>query len=221
MKNEFVFKEVSGDLVYVGDFDGLYKSEADPWGQSASSDAPMDLFYRRSREMVASIIESIVPTKNIKILEVGCGHGHSTRDLAARLPMSTVIGMDISHRAISEARNLYPSFDFLQGDIRALSAENLAGYDVVVLHQMLWYVLNDLPLVLQNSRHLLRPTDSAVCLVTQAFPREQRYGKNVLDGYEGAIKYFKSIPGVHLVHSAYSDLANLPHIDCHFALNFQ
>jgi 2-polyprenyl-3-methyl-5-hydroxy-6-metoxy-1,4-benzoquinol methylase len=221
MKSDFVFKEVSGNLVYVGDFEGLYQSEADPWGQSATAGVPMDLFYRHSRERLASIIELVAPTQKLEILEVGCGHGHSTQDLADRLSMANVIGMDVSHTAITEAKRRYPNLDFMHGDIREQSSTNSTKYDVVVLHQMLWYVLNDLPLVLQEARSLLRAKDDSVCLVSQAFPREQRYGKNVFDGYEGAVKYFKSIPGVHLVHSAYSDFANLPHIDCHFALKFQ
>lgn len=221
MKNGFVFKEVAGDLVYVGDFEGLYQSEADPWGQSAAVGTPMDLFYRRSREMVASIIESFVPENKLQVLEIGCGHGHSTRDLAARLPLTKVSGMDISYTAIAEAKKLYPSIDFIQGDIRLPNTVKLGEYDVVVLNQMLWYVLIDLQLVLRNTRRLLRTDETSVCLISQAFPREQRYGKNVMDGYEGAIRYFKMAPKVHLIHSSYSDIANLPHIDCHFALRLQ
>jgi hypothetical protein len=38
-KDEFIFQEDrDGTLQFVGDFDGLYASDIDPWGQSAKGD---------------------------------------------------------------------------------------------------------------------------------------------------------------------------------------
>lgn len=220
MSNNFVFKEESGHLVYVGDFEGLYQSESDPWGQSASSGSAMDAFYKQSRGAVAHIIGTAFPHTNISILEVGCGLGHSTAYLSGCIENSTLTGMDISSTAILAAQKLHPSLHFVQGDIRQQSVFE-AHYDVVLLHQMLWYVLDDLPQVLHHARQALKPQPSSICLISQAFPREQRYGKDVLNGYEGAIQYFKNQSGIHLLHSTYSDQPSLPHIDCHFVLHFQ
>lgn len=221
MKNEFVFKESNGALVYVGDFEGLYQNETDPWGQSATADTPMDHYYKHSRQTLATLIQGIAPAGEFKVLEVGCGHGHSTQDLATRLPRAQITGMDISHTAVEGAQKLFPTMAFVQGDIRAAQTQHLKAFDLVVLHQMLWYVLDDIEAVVANTHHLLRDHDAAACIITQAFPREQRFGKAVMDGFEGAVKCFKAMPGVRLSQALYSDWEHLPHMDCHFLVQFR
>ena len=136
------------------------------------------------------------------------------------MPSATITGMDISSKAIADAKKLYPDIRFFNCDIRTLGNEILDKYNVVLLHQMLWYVLDDLELVLENCRNATCLNKPSIFLISQAFPREQRFGRNLFTGYEGAITYFKCLPNVRMVHSVYSDFSSFPHIDCHFALEF-
>lgn len=220
MSNEFIFKEESGNLLYIGDFEGLYKKESDPWGQSGLTGSSMDIFYQRSRNSIAQIIHNLFDDKKISILEIGCGLGHSTAYLAERIPNATFTGIDISETAIDGARKLYSNHLFMQGDIlEEPKIKNL--YDIVLLHQMLWYVVDDLEKVICHARLHLKPRDSSIIIISQAFPRIQRYGKNILNGYEGAVEYFKSQLDFNLIHTSYNDSVNLPHIDCHFVMQFK
>jgi hypothetical protein len=108
----------------------------------------------------------------------------------------------------------------LQGDVREpLKLNNL--YDIVLLHQMLWYVVDDLEKVIHHARQQLTPQPSSIVIISQAFPRAQRFGKEVLNGYEGAVEYFKSQPGFNLIHTRYDDSKALPHIDCHFVIQYK
>jgi 2-polyprenyl-3-methyl-5-hydroxy-6-metoxy-1,4-benzoquinol methylase len=218
MSNQFVFKEESGNLLFIGDFEGLYKKESDPWGQSAATGSSMDSFYRKSRDSIVHIVHNLFDNnKKICILEIGCGLGHSTAYLSEGIQCATFTGIDISETAINEARKLYPNNLFIQGDIRETPKTN-SLYDVVLLNQMLWYVLNDLDKVLRHARQHLNHQEASVIIISQAFPRVQRYGKKILNGYEGAVEYFKSQSEFNLIHTRYDDRVDLPHIDCHFIL---
>ena len=58
LKDEFVFrKNQNGKLCFVGDFDGLYDSNIDPWGQSANTDIDYKKYYNFSRTRI--VIQSI------------------------------------------------------------------------------------------------------------------------------------------------------------------
>ena len=49
VSKEYVFKNVKGDqLAFVGDFEGFYKNEDDPWGQKGG-DARLNEYYQYSR----------------------------------------------------------------------------------------------------------------------------------------------------------------------------
>lgn len=217
MKN-FVFREDNGELKLVGDWDNLYTSEEDPWGQSSSSGSLMDPFYVRSRSKIVDIIRHHVqPSSGYKILEIGCGLGFFTQDLKLHFPMSSVVGSDISEAALRKARLLFPDVSFVQGDIRKDRFIECIkeSKDVILLNQLLWYVVNELNQVLLNTFSLLSDPSSVV-VISQAFPRQQRYGKDKLDGFEGAVKFFKTVSCLRLIECSYLDDPALPHIDVHF-----
>ena len=60
VKDEFVFREDrEGKLQFVGDFDALYASDIDSWGQSADGDLNYKKYYDFSRARLAGVIKSI------------------------------------------------------------------------------------------------------------------------------------------------------------------
>ncbi|MFB0584303.1 class I SAM-dependent methyltransferase [Aeromonas salmonicida] len=211
---EFIFKKNSNDqLLFVGDFDGYYRSENDPWGQSASS--TMSRYYSLSRERLMALI-SKVDTKD-HILEIGCGLGYVTAMIAENLKSSHVYGMDISEVAIENARHKFTNLTFIQADISDLTISNLpqSTYDIIVLNQLLWYILEPLPIVLSNIFLLLK--DNGHLIISNAFAREQNYGVHIIDHFHGAAAYFSHLKNFKLLHAAFYNDGE-EHDDGHFLL---
>ncbi len=57
--------------------------------------------WRASATELARLLEDLGPTR---IIDLGCGPGVSTFELARRLPAATLIGLDIAPRMLNEAR---------------------------------------------------------------------------------------------------------------------
>ena len=62
----------------------------------------------------ASVIELLGPKSGERILDLGCGTGQLTAQIAET--GATVVGLDNSPAMIDEARRLYPDLDFQLGD---------------------------------------------------------------------------------------------------------
>jgi len=187
ISENYVFRERGdGGLEMVGDFDGLYRAEADPWGQSGG-DARMGDYYRYSRANIIRLLAGL-PARP-RVLEVGCGLGQVCRQIADAGVAAGVAGADVSPVAIEKARGLHPDIQFLVADVTAPGfARTVGTWDVVILNQLLWYVLEGLPQVLVNAREVLK--DDGWLLITNAFLREpQRYGAAIVDGFDGLIRY--------------------------------
>jgi ubiquinone/menaquinone biosynthesis C-methylase UbiE len=76
-----------------------------------------------------------------RVLEVGCGTGAVTRELANWPGVAEVIGVDPSPTFLAAARGLDPPSNvrFVEGDARALAVED-RSVDVVVFHTTLCHV---------------------------------------------------------------------------------
>ena len=88
-------------------------------------------------------------------------------------------------------------------------------FDTVIFEQILWYILEGIDDAVKNTTHLLKNDGNLI--VSNAFSREQRYGKAIIDGYPGAVKYFSSLSNLTLVASHYYD-DGLRNTDAHFLL---
>ena len=190
VSKDFVFRaEKGGRLSFVGDFEGFYNSVDDPWGQKGT-DSRLNEYYNFSRSNLINTIDLLVKSeeKSTDILEVGCGLGYVLSKLGARLPANVkVAGMDISPTAIEKAKNLFPLLDFITGDICSehLKVEN--KYDIVIMSQILWYILEKLPQVFTNIDSLLK--NHGLLVFVNAFLKEQKYGKEIIDGFDGLLRY--------------------------------
>src|SRR6185295_9037236 len=76
----------------------------------------------RSKEQFASILDAHVPLAGKRVLEIGCGAGHYTSQLAPLC--GELVAIDPRADAIDEARAklVFPNISF-----RVLSAEQLSG----------------------------------------------------------------------------------------------
>ena len=188
-KDEFIFQEGrDGKLQFVGDFDGLYASDIDPWGQSAKGDLNYKKYYEFSRARLARAIKSIENKK--AVLEIGCGMGFGLNFLADTLSGSSLSGVDISARAIEQARKNFPKHNFMVGDIGSSKFVLEQKYDLVIFNQILWYILENLETAVYSAHKLLR--SGGHFLICNGYLKEQRYGVDIVDGYNGVQKFMET-----------------------------
>ena len=192
VSKDYVFKEENSKMHFVGDFEGFYKNIDDPWGQEGM-DSRLNEYYTFSRSNLLNTIKSLVNSeeKSIDILEVGCGLGYVSSKLQTELSGNVnVTGMDISPTAIEKAKTLFPSLEFIVGDIRSECLNVGKKYDIVIMVEVLWYILEKLPQVFVNIDSLLK--DGGFLVFSNGFLREQKYGREIIDGFDGLIRYMSS-----------------------------
>jgi SAM-dependent methyltransferase len=96
----------------------------------------------------------------VSLLDIGCGPGTITIDLAARVEPGTVLGIDRERAVITEAKRLRPAgssanVKFTTGDVYSLQLDD-QSFDVVHAHQVLQH-LTDPVAALVEMRRVLRP----------------------------------------------------------------
>src|SRR5437879_5029100 len=69
-----------------------------------------------------SLIELLDPKPGERILDLGCGTGHLTAQIAKR--GAEVLGMDSSAEMIQEASRLYPNLCFQVADARSFELDS-------------------------------------------------------------------------------------------------
>lgn len=77
--------------------------------------------------------------KNFNILDVGCGAGISTNEIAQKFPNSKIVGIDINEYSIDVARTYFPSIQFDVGSVLNLPYDN-NSFDIVVSYAMLEHI---------------------------------------------------------------------------------
>jgi trans-aconitate methyltransferase len=82
----------------------------------------------------ASLVELLAPHPGERVLDLGCGTGHLTAQIAAA--GATVVGLDHSNSMLAQARATHPGLEFVYGDARylAFSMPFDAVFSNAVLH---------------------------------------------------------------------------------------
>lgn len=65
----------------------------------------------------ADLISRLYECEPKRVLDLGCGPGNSTHNLAVRFPESEIIGVDFSEDMLVKARQSYPRLNFVRGCI--------------------------------------------------------------------------------------------------------
>lgn len=114
--------------------------------------------WRTAENSAAYLLPALVPGQGL--LDVGCGPGTITVDLAARVAPGDVVGLDRSKGVVELAREAartagVTNVTFRTGDIYAMDFED-ASFDVVHAHQVLQH-LSDPVAALRELRRVARP----------------------------------------------------------------
>ena len=179
-------KNINGKLSLVGNFEEYYKNDDDPWDQS-SINSDIASYYNFSRARLVRILKSI--KNNGNIMEVGCGLGIVSNIIKKSMEHSNIYGIDISETAIQKAILNYKNIKFSVGDISSTSFKFNKKMDVIILNQMLWYILEKLDITIDNIYGLLN--NRGHLIISMAFLEQQSYGAEIINGFEGLLKYCK------------------------------
>ena len=112
--------------------------------------------WRTADNSAGHLLPHLRPGMNV--LDVGCGPGTITADLARRVAPGTVVGIDRSDDVIALAAESVGDVDgllFTTGDVYALDADD-ATFDIVHAHQVLQH-LSDPVAALREMRRVCRP----------------------------------------------------------------
>ncbi len=105
-------------------------------------------------EYGAALLELLSPTEGERILDLGCGTGHLTAEIAA--VGADVVGLDSAAEMIAEARESYPDLEFVHGDARSMAFDE--PFDAVFSNAALhWIPDRDQNAVLASVREALEP----------------------------------------------------------------
>ncbi|MFB6232702.1 MAG: trans-aconitate 2-methyltransferase [Haloarculaceae archaeon] len=106
-------------------------------------------------EYGADVVELLAPEPGERILDLGCGTGHLTAEIAASVgDEGRVIGVDRSGEMVARAREAYPDLQFLRADARAFAADT--PFDAVFSNAALHWIPQQAA-VAETVAGLLRP----------------------------------------------------------------
>lgn len=221
--SKYVFREdAHGKLEFVGDFEGLYRAQVDPWGQAAEFGSAMTAYYNFSRsQLIGTVnrrINSVDRNLFVRGLEVGCGHGYVV-DILTNFTRLEWHGTDISAIAVAQAQQRFPRYRLFVSDITKPNAfaTHEAQYNIVVLGQILWYVFHEMTNVIDNCYEAL--DEFGLLVISQAFLVEQRYGRDIANGFAGTLDLLsKYSDKFELIDARYEDALGLVHNDGIFVL---
>jgi trans-aconitate methyltransferase len=98
----------------------------------------------------ADLIDLLDPQPGERILDLGCGTGHLTAQIAER--RAEVIGLDASASMIAQARQNYPKLKFVLADARKF--ELGSGFDAVFSNAALHWIPEPAPVIASVARAL-------------------------------------------------------------------
>ena len=166
---------------HIGRYEEMYRECPDPWN--------IEKLGLRLDMQAAALLLVGYERRVKRFLDVGAGLGFFTEFLARNIwqanPEARGLVTDISSEAVKRATEKLndPRLEFQALDVRTLARYPIlppAGFDLVVLAQVLWGLLENLNETLAALAALLPP--NGLMLVSQHFPGTERqtYGRETV-----------------------------------------
>jgi SAM-dependent methyltransferase len=196
-----------GTLNYIANnttFDKIYSNNINAWDQNNINEK----YYHYTRNYLINHINTI---NNKDILEIGCGNGYSTNYLKLNIKSKNNFnGCDISKIAVKYAKEHYQDINFFEHNIKNKCMRK-DKYDIIIFGDLLWYILTDLKQSINNALSMLK--DNGQILFYNAFLENQKYGKDIIDGFDGLISFFnKNFPHKIIKFKHKSELINYKYL---------
>ncbi|MEF8914708.1 class I SAM-dependent methyltransferase, partial [Natronomonas sp.] len=90
-------------------------------------------------EYGADLLGLLDPSPDEWVLDLGCGTGHLTAEVAT--DCESAVGVDRSESMVRDARKAYPALDFVRGDARRLPFDGV--FDAVLSNAALHWVASE------------------------------------------------------------------------------
>lgn len=128
----------------------MYKWDAGDYSRNSSS----------QQEWARELIGKLQLRGNERILDIGCGDGKVSAEIAGWVPQGSVVGLDISREMIDYARQNFPSdthskLEFVLGD--ASNLNYVQEFDVVFSNAALHWIIDHIP-VIEGIARSLKPS---------------------------------------------------------------
>lgn len=102
-------------------------------------------------EIILKLFKEFVKSKDSRLLEIGCGMGHTSVSLSKII--SKLVGIDISIEGIKIAKERVNNAEFIVGDATALPFKDKC-FDCVIVKDVLEHIENDLQAIKEVNRVL-------------------------------------------------------------------
>jgi len=120
--------------------------------------------------MAAEVLATLALEGSEHVLDIGCGDGRITAEIASRLPHGSVLGVDASQNMIELAsRNSRPNLEFETADARSLRFEQ--EFDLIVSFNALHWI-HEQELALTSIHRALKKSGRAHLRLVPLGPRK-------------------------------------------------
>jgi SAM-dependent methyltransferase len=119
--------------------------------------------------------------------------------------------VDVSETALERAKKVHPGIKYVHADITNPNFQAPGKFHFCILAQCWWYIMHKMDITLDNCLSCL--VDGGLFVLSQAFLKEQKYGKDIADGFDGALKVLMEYPRLRLLEATYEDSGKLVYYD--------
>jgi ubiquinone/menaquinone biosynthesis C-methylase UbiE len=171
------------DGKFIGEFEEMYNRCTDPWGYKVIGSDNID--HKTILEFCDYVLKKKI--KKIKVLEMGCGLGILSNQLAKK--GFKTFAFDISKTAIYKASKKYKNknLNFFVSDFDNYVKFKKIKPDIYILSDISWYVLPKLKKFISFFKKKSNPAYLIHCL---AIPKIQKYGKNYFQSEKTILNFF-------------------------------
>ncbi len=191
---EYIFRKSDKEIKFIGNFEGLYQNEDDPWGQSgklvSEQDKKMMKFYSVSREILLNQLSKII-NENSAIVECGCGTGYVVDLMRKKFPKIDISGFDIAPSAIEKAKANFKNETFFVHNI--LQSALPQKVNILILSNVLWYVVHDISNLVKHCLESLEDSKQSYLIIQNAlFKTDQSYANELINSAGSCLDVFKN-----------------------------